>query len=730
MDVMEWLAALDLAAFRCINQLWSNALLDVVLPVFSGNWLVLPSAILSGIALLIFGGAKARWYITSLVLALLLGDQLVVGPLKKTVARTRPYAAVSETRLLVGRGNEHGSFPSSHSANAACLAAVTTLFYRRSLRYVAPTAGLVGLSRVYVGAHYPFDVLGGWTLGAAYGIAVVLALERSWQWMGRGFFPLWWSLCPSIRGRPTEVGSGSLPDVSEGQHWVRAGYILLGILFIFRCIYLGFGILELSEDEAYQWLWSKHLAWSYYSKPPAIAVAQWIGTHLFGDTELGVRFLSPVLATMIGVMVLRFLARTASGRTAFLFLLVVLATPLLSVGSILITIDPLLVACWMWSLFAGWQAWTRDSKRWWLVTGLAWGGAFLCKFASPFLWASWLCFFWAHAPARRQVRRPGIWLALAVNGACMIPVLYWNAVHGWPTLHHLQDRSGLGEKWHLKPDFFFDFMLVVPLLLNPFFFASIGHASLISLRDRLKNGSSDSSIGNPPISTYLWCFGGPLFLFYLGYTIRARVQPNWIAASVLPLLLFATLFWHRRWQAGDFRVRFYLIAGLVLGLPALVLLHETNLVARIAGRPLPARYEPLKRVRGYRELARIVGEQRAQLERQSGRTTFVIADHYGRAGLLSFYLPEARATVGTDFPLVVVRSSDAPENQFWFWPEYRYAGRHGDNAVYVMEAESEQPVPGRLMGEFRQVENLGLFDIVVRSRRFHRVQMFACRELR
>src|SRR5580765_441792 len=109
--------------------------------------------------------------------------------------------------------------------------------------------------------------------------------------------------------------------------WLRRGYIFIAIFLLTRLAYLSAGKIELSEDEAYQWLWSKHLALSYFSKPPFIAYAQFLGTSLFGDTELGVRFFAPVIGAIICLAMLRFVGRVVNPRAAFWLLVVIQCTP-------------------------------------------------------------------------------------------------------------------------------------------------------------------------------------------------------------------------------------------------------------------------------------------------------------------------------------------------------------------------------------------------------------------
>src|SRR6266576_6346196 len=136
--------------------------------------------------------------------------------------------------------------------------------------------------------------------------------------------------------------------------WLGLGYLLIFALLAFRLAYISSGTIELSKDEAYQWLWSKHLALSYYSKPAGIALIQFAGTSIWGDTQLGVRFFSPLCAAILSFVMLRFIAREVGPRQAFLLLVILSCVPLMGIGTILMTIDPPLVLFWMLSLVAGW----------------------------------------------------------------------------------------------------------------------------------------------------------------------------------------------------------------------------------------------------------------------------------------------------------------------------------------------------------------------------------------
>jgi hypothetical protein len=528
------------------------------------------------------------------------------------------------------------------------------------------------------------------------------------------------------------------------RQWVRLGYVLIAALLLLRLGYIASKIIELSNDEAYQWLWSKHLALSYYSKPPGIALIQFCGTHLWGDTQFGVRFFSPVFAALLSLVVLRFMAREVGARQSFLLLVVVTSAPLMSVGTVLMTIDPPLVVCWTLAMIAGWRAVQPGGTTiQWLLAGLAAGLGFLCKYSALYLIVCWALFFLVWAPARVHLRKPGPYLAFLMLALCALPVIIWNSEHGWITLRHVAGNAGLTSNWRPTLRFFGEFFFIEAALLNPVFFVGALWAMAVFWRCRPVR----------PLELYFFCMGGVVFLGHLAYSLHSRVLPNWIAPAVLPMYCLMMSYWERRWREGLGHVKGWLIGGLVFGLAAVILLHDTDIIGTIAGRRLPGDVDPLRRVRGYEEAAAWVEGARRKLE-QEGKPVFIICDHYGITGLFTFYLPQARAALPTR-PLVYCRTSQTPDNQLYFWPEYRYSDwRKGENAIYVTEPGSCKlandwpwrwltgrevrfakvpppvPAPPVLLKEFESVTDLGVQEIEVEGRVMKRVQLFECRNLR
>jgi len=733
--MIGWLQSLDVSLFRFVNSSLSNGVFDQLMPFASDSpWL---ACILISICvwLLLKGGARGRICVLMLVLSLCLGNWLVCDTIKHAVGRLRPFKVLSGVHLRIGMGDSF-SMPSSHAANWFSATLVLLVYYRRSIWVMLPMAILVSFSRVYNGVHYPSDVIAGAALGVGYSVVIVFGFECLWQTFGARWFATWHARMPSLISPSfTEV---EIPDEPE---WLRFGYVVIVFCFVLRLIYIGSGKIELSEDEAYKWLWSKHPALAYYSKPPLIAYTQFLGTHLWGDNEFGVRFFSPVIAAVLSVMSLRFLARQAGARLAVLVVLAMTVTPLTALGATVMTEDPLSVLFWTAAMFAGWRAaQTEGTTRQWLLVGLWMGLGCLSKHTNLAQCVCWGVFFALWPPARLHLRRPGPYLALIMTAIFYLPVVIWNAEHHWISAIHIASDGQLGEAWHRT--YVTEFLLTESALLHPLFFVAAMWAAVAFWRRS----------GGDPLLVYLFAMGAPLFLGYFVLSFHSRILGNWIAPTIIPFFFLAAIYWWRRWEEGMRALKPLFIGGLMFGAIVVVILHAPNLVNKVLHRKLPAKLDLLRRVRGWKELAEVAGDARSRLEKEGGAPAFIVCEHYGFTSQISFYLPEAKSRVSS-IPLVYFKATDAPENQFYYWPSY--LDRKGQNALFVRQVDppalrpdwvsrwwrhdpdllildkpQARPPPGEIQRQFESFTDLGFRDIVADGNIVRRVQLIECHHLR
>ena len=180
---METLREIDTAFFHLINRTLSNPVFDTIMPLFHHEKYILPLILTSWI-LTVFYDRHNRWKLAFIIpLVIILVDQSGLW-IKKTVLRPRPFQTIDPTIIhhLVGPSGINLSFPSNHAANTAALATVFSSVYHH-LRFIFwGLTIIVMFSRVYIGVHYPLDIISGCMLGSFYGLFLV----KGWDYFNKG----------------------------------------------------------------------------------------------------------------------------------------------------------------------------------------------------------------------------------------------------------------------------------------------------------------------------------------------------------------------------------------------------------------------------------------------------------------------------------------------------------------------------------------------------------------
>jgi len=169
--------AWDIAVFRAVHFGLHQAWLDPIMRALSSpGRFKLPLLVLLGIAF-ILRGRRGRLGLIVLALTLACSDQVASKVLKPIVNRTRPSVEIADARPLFGVRHSR-SFPSAHATNFFAAAPIIGYVFPQASVAAYVVAGAVSFSRVYVGDHWPSDVLAGALLGLLLGFTWRKALKR------------------------------------------------------------------------------------------------------------------------------------------------------------------------------------------------------------------------------------------------------------------------------------------------------------------------------------------------------------------------------------------------------------------------------------------------------------------------------------------------------------------------------------------------------------------------
>lgn len=438
----------------------------------------------------------------------------------------------------------------------------------------------------------------------------------------------------------TEISTSSSPRPAPDGLFHSLAWLTLALTLV-RLVVLFVTPLELYPDEAQYWLWSRDLAFGYYSKPPMLAWLIALTTGVGGDAEPWVRLSSPLLHAATGLILFKVAERLFDRRRAFWAGILYLLMPGVQLSAGIASTDaPLLffAALALWAYVAFIQ---RPAVLLAALAGLALGGAFLSKYASLYLLIGvGLHLLWSRAP--RSAWSP-LRIAAAIGGFVLIaaPNLIWNALNDFSTVTH----TAANADWRLSDLFHpleaIEFLVSQTMVLGPVPLIVLFIGAIRILMSRQTATEADR---------LLIAFVAPPIVLVFVQAFLSRANANWAAVAYAPAVVLAAA-WLLRWQA-----RRWLVGGVVFQAAVAVMVLVFGAWPTLADRA--GLGSSFKRVRGWETGSERILDAAEAL----GPGAVIAADDRFLYNSLAYYGRDRLARPGTPELTMWVREAHA-QNQ-------------------------------------------------------------------
>lgn len=434
--------------------------------------------------------------------------------------------------------------------------------------------------------------------------------------------------------------------------------VAFGIALLTLLRFLLGAYLPLAFDEAYYWLWSKHLAFSYFDHPPAIAYAIRMGTALFGDTAFGVRAAALLLSVLASWAVWRSARLLLADRdTAALACLYFNITLMVAAESMAATPDALALAAASLVLFALAKVLTMGDGRWWLAVGASGGLCLLSKYTGFFLGAGVAFWLVATVHGRKWLSTPWPYAGGLVALALFLPVILWNASHDWISFKFQFGRVAAGG---LTARYVLEFLLAQAMLASPFVLVLAG----MGFARATRFGWTARPVSLAAL--LVW----PAFVYFMIHALHDRVQGNWPSFAFPALALLAAYAGEEIWRGNYSRAVVSFSRGLAVPFAAVIL---AVVYAQGFFQVIPVR-DPVARLAAFGIHSVTDGVEKAA---RSQGAQAVLTTSYATTSWLAFYMSP---------PMPVVQIN---ENYRWFSAPEVDLKKLGSPLLYVTQRRQE-----------------------------------------
>lgn len=418
-----------------------------------------------------------------------------------------------------------------------------------------------------------------------------------------------------------------------------------------------FAGIGLDPDEAQYWSWSRLLDWGYYSKPPGIAWQIWSTTHLFGNTELGVRFSAIIIGFLIPLAVYR-LARCCnlSEHTSFWAGTTMALTPMGFAASFLATTDGGMVLFWTLACGEIARALQRKTAPNYTRAGLYIMCGSLFKWAIYFQWPL-ICLAMILFPIMRSKK---ILYGMALSLLGLLPSLVWNIQHGFATFRHVGGNIYANEAEATLGRYFLPFLSAQAGLLSPVIFVLWILGTIYLIRERKRMA---------PALLYCAAFSLCIVGSYSLIAIFKKLQGNWCVFAYPTAVVVAAWYAVERVKQGQK----WLVGGLALSIAMIAFLLSIPRLQHkslISSRYFPYRMNPFHAALGMDRVAEALDRAGYDPERH-----FLFGDKYQASSQLSFYGKDQKRAY-------FLNLHQLRNNQFCYWPSMSEE-RDGQTGFFV-----------------------------------------------
>jgi len=426
-------------------------------------------------------------------------------------------------------------------------------------------------------------------------------------------------------------------------------------------------VVPVLPEEAYHWLYTKHLDFGYYDHPPMIAWLIALGTSVLGDDRVGIRLFPWLCSIGTSIAAATTARRLYGDRAAFWTALILALQPVTFLGSTFGFPDAALLLFWSLGLALVVRALESRRGAWWIAAGAALGAGMLSKYTAVFLGVSLTIYLLATPKDRIWLKSPWPYLGAVTALIVFSPVLAWNASHHWASLRF--QSVGRLEEGGRSPGAISALAYlglqagsIMPLTIP---------AAVAAVVAAFKSGTADRR--------FLLCLSLPLlaFFFCVGITRSTHAfwpLPAWLAVSILTADHLArgqgrlVTFYRNHWR----KLAAFSLVAAGLGLAHCV-------------RPFPF-IPAIRSLRGWDEIAARASRLRSTLPADS--FYLGIGRRYLCPAQLAYHLPTPKE--------VHSKNLLGEEGlQFTYWADPK--ALEGHDAVIVAEADWSPPILENLL---------------------------------